>query len=175
MDNLRIDLEEGEKIKLTPVSGLMLFKPEYKELIGASDCVDVAFNFIATKGLVLHGKTIPAIEDAKTSLTFPKNPEMVAMEATTGKKGEFKFGPIDSTLYIELIAEKESYIFSAFDKTTNSFKGHTLCEIIATVKDDQGNRLAGVLLSLSGGESCRKNLITSDDGTISFHSLSPSK
>lgn len=89
--------------------------------------------------------------------------------------GEFKFGPIDSTIDIELTAEKESYIFSAFDKATNSFKGHKLCEIIASVKDDQGNQLSGVLLSLSGGESYRKNLITGDDGTIKFHSLSPSQ
>lgn len=43
------------------------------------------------------------------------------------------------------------------------------------MKDDQGNKLSGVLLSLSGGESYRKNLITGDDGTIKFHSLSPSQ
>lgn len=169
------DLAHEERIKLTPFSGNMLFKPSSKDLIGGGDCVDVAFNFIATKGLVLNGRTIPAIADAKVTLSFPKNLEMVAMEAYTDVKGEFKFGPIDSTIDIELTAEKESYIFSAFDKATNTFKGHKLCEIIASVKDDAGKELSGVLLSLSGAESYRKNLITGQDGTIKFHSLSPSQ
>uniref|UniRef100_A0A336LL39 CSON013705 protein n=1 Tax=Culicoides sonorensis TaxID=179676 RepID=A0A336LL39_CULSO len=168
-------LAQGEKIKMIPSSGSMLFKPDSKEIIGSNDCVDVAFNFIATKGLVLHGKTVPVIEDAKVVLSFPKNPEMVPLETLTDKKGEFKFGPIDSTIDIELIASKESYVFSEFDKTTNSFKAHKLCEIIATVKDDQGQSLSGVLLSVSGAESYRKNLITADDGIMKFHSLAPSQ
>lgn len=44
-----------------------------------------------------------------------------------------------------------------------------------SVRDEQANQLAGVLLSLSGAASYRKNLLTKDDGTIKFHSLSPSQ
>lgn len=102
-------LRQGEKIKVIPASGSMLFKPDAKEIVGSNDCTEVAFNFIATKGLVLHGKTTPAIEDAKIVLSFPKNPEMVPLEAVSDKKGEFKFGPIDSTIDIELTASKVSY------------------------------------------------------------------
>lgn len=104
-------LKQGEKIKVSPSSGSMLFKPDSKEIVGSNDCVEVAFNFIATKGLVLHGRTTPAIEDAKIVLSFPKNPEMVPLEAVTDKKGEFKFGPIDSTIDIELTASKVSHFF----------------------------------------------------------------
>lgn len=168
-------LKQGEKIKVIPSSGSMLFKPESKEIVGSNDCVEVAFNFIATKGLVLHGGTTPAIEDAKVVLSFPKNPEMVPLETVTDKKGEFKFGPIDSTIDIELTASKESYVFSEYDKSSNTFKAHKLCEIIVNVKDDQGNALGGVLLSLSGAESYRKNLITDEDGVMKFHSLTPSQ
>lgn len=46
---------------------------------------------------------------------------------------------------------------------------------MVSVRDEQGAQLAGVLLSLSGGKSYRKNLLTKVDGTIKFHSLSPSQ
>uniref|UniRef100_U5EYY7 Putative metalloproteinase-related collagenase pm5 n=1 Tax=Corethrella appendiculata TaxID=1370023 RepID=U5EYY7_9DIPT len=168
-------LKYDERVKITPVSDLMLFKPETKEIRGGSDCVDSAFEFTSTKGLLINGKTTPAINEAKITLAFPKNPELSSLVAMTNAKGEFKFGPIDSILSVELSAEKESYVFSSFDSATNTFKGHKLCEVIVTVKDESGNKLPGVLLSLSGAESYRKNLVTGEDGTIKFHSLSPSQ
>lgn len=168
-------LEQGERISLTPVSEIMLFNPAWLEVTGESDCSEVNTRIIATKGLLINGKTNPPIEDAKITLLFPKNVELSPLVALTNEKGEFKFGPIDSSLSVELSAEKESYVFSAFDKAKNSFNGHKLCEIIVTVKDDAGNRLPGVLLSLSGAESYRRNLVTGEDGTIKFHSLSPSE
>lgn len=168
-------LEQGEKITLAPVSEIMLFTPTTLEVIGASDCTDVSNKIRARKGLLINGKTTPPIKDAKITLLFPNNPEMSSLVALTNDNGNFRFGPIDPSIAVELSAEKESYVFSAFDKTTNSFSGHKLCEIIVTVKDDAGNRLPGVLLSLSGAESYRKNLVTGEDGTIKFHSLSPSE
>lgn len=168
-------LEQGERITLDPVSDIMLFTPTTLEVTGGSDCVDVPTKIVARKGLLIDGKTTPPIKDAKITLLFPNNVELSSLVTLTNEKGEFRFGPIDSSLSVELSAEKESYVFSAFDKATNSFKGHKLCEIIVTVKDDAGNRLPGVLLSLSGAESYRKNLVTGEDGTIKFHSLSPSE
>ena len=100
----------------------------------------------------------------------------VDLKYLTDAQGTFKFGPIDSSSNdYELAAEKESYVFAAFDKTENVFRAHKLCEIFVTVKDDQRQPLAGVLLSLSGGEGYRKNLISGADGVIHFHSLSPSE
>lgn len=170
------NLKNGEVIKLTPKSDRMLFKPEVKEITGGNDCVDVSFSFIATTGLVINGRIEPRIQGAKVTLSFPKSSnDLTPLVTTSNAKGEFQFGPIDSNIDIDITAEKESYVFSTFDKQLNLFKAHKLCEIIATVKDEQGNKLSGVLLSLSGGESYRKNLITGDDGTIKFHSLSPSQ
>lgn len=168
-------LEHGETVKLTPVSDIMLFNPTWVEVIGGSDCTVVPSKIVASKGLLINGKTNPPIEDAKITLTFPKNAELPALVTSTNAKGEFRFGPIDASLSVELSAEKESYIFSAYDKASSSFSGHKLCEIIVNVKDEAGNSLSGVLLSLSGAESYRKNLVTGEDGTIKFHSLSPSE
>ncbi|XP_050092182.1 nodal modulator 1 [Anopheles aquasalis] len=168
-------LEQGERITLVPQSDIMLFSPEQLEVTGGNDCADVGRKLRATKGLLINGRTNPPIKEATITLTFPQNMELTPQITTTDERGEFRFGPIDPTLAVELAAEKESYVFSAYDRATNTFAGHKLCEIIVTVKDDAGNRLPGVLLSLSGAESYRKNLVTGDDGTIKFHSLSPSE
>lgn len=165
-------LKQGEHITLVPISNIMLFSPTSLEVVGASNCIEVPTKIVARKGLLINGKTNPPIKDAKITLLFPNNAELSPLVGLTNDQGEFRFGPIDSSLKVELSAEKESYVFSAFDKASNSFSGHKLCEIIVTVKDDSGNRLPGVLLSLSGAESYRKNLVTGEDGTIKFHSLS---
>uniref|UniRef100_A0A182PTN5 SD-repeat containing protein B domain-containing protein n=1 Tax=Anopheles epiroticus TaxID=199890 RepID=A0A182PTN5_9DIPT len=168
-------LEHGERITLVPQSDIMLFNPTQLVVTGGSDCADVPTKLKATKGLLINGRTNPPVKDATITLLFPKNAERASQVTQTDERGEFRFGPIDPTLTVELSAEKESYVFSAYDRSTSSFSGHKLCEIIVTVKDDAGNRLAGVLLSLSGAESYRKNMVTGDDGTIKFHSLSPSE
>lgn len=173
--NINLDLASGERIKLAPHSEQMLFKPDNTEILGASDCVDVAFNFIATKGLVVSGKTEPVIADVIVSLSFPKNPELSAMTTQTNSAGEFKFPTIDPTIDYELKAEKESYIFSEYETSRNIFHGHKLCEIIVRVKDDEAKELSGVVISLSGGENYRKNLATAVNGEIKFHSLMPGK
>lgn len=134
-----------------------------------------AFTFTAAKGLIINGKVTPPIADVKITLSFSQNPDMAPLEVLTNANGQFKFGPLDGQLAVELSAFKESYVFSEYDSNRNEFKAHKLCEIIATVKDEQGAKLSGVLLSLSGAESYRKNLVTDENGAIKFHSLSPSQ
>lgn len=170
-----LDLKAGEKVKLTPKSEQMLFKPDQTELYGATDCIDLAFNFIASKGLVIMGKTKPQIAGVKINLNFPKNKDHATVTTTTNNAGEFKFPTIDPTIDYELKAEKDSYVFSEFDTSTNTFHGHKLCEIIVNVKDESSKELASVVVSLSGGENYRKNLATDSNGEIVFHSLKPGK
>lgn len=168
-------LKPEEVLKITPSSDILLFEPNTKEIVGTNDCIDVAFNFVATRGLILRGKVVPAIKDAKITLSFPNNPEQTAQTTLTSVGGEFKFGPINENLKYELKGEKESYVFTDYNPSTRSFSVHKLCEIIVKVTDETGKSLSGVLVSLSGSESYRKNLITADDGSINFHSLSPSQ
>ncbi|ALC41537.1 CG1371 [Drosophila busckii] len=168
-------LKPDETLTITPLSDVLLFAPQNHELQGGSDCVDIAFNFVATRGLILRGKVLPAIRDAKVTLSFTERTDLAPIEAVTSVTGEFKIGPIDENLKFELKAEKESYVFSEYNRQSNSFSAHKLCEIEVTVMDDAKQLLSGVLLSLSGGESYRKNLVTGDNGAINFHSLSPSQ
>lgn len=172
--NLNLNLRSGEAVKLTPKSEQMLFKPSSTQVKGATDCVDVAFNFIATKGLVIAGRTEPKIADVTVTLSFPKNKELSQLTTTTNAGGEFKFPTIDPTLDFELKAEKESYVFQDYDATNNVFEGHKLCEIIVLVKDEESKELASAVISLSG-DNYRKNLPTSTNGEIKFHSLKPGK
>lgn len=97
------------------------------------------------------------------------------LEILTSSDGRFKFGPLNENLAVSLSAFKESYIFSEYDKERAEFKAHKLCEVVATVKDEYDHNLVGVLVSLSGAKSYRKNLVTLGDGKINFHSLSPSQ
>ncbi|XP_037715151.1 nodal modulator 3 [Drosophila subpulchrella] len=168
-------LKPEQVLRITPVSDVLLFAPQQQEIVGSSDCVDIAFNFVATRGLILRGKVVPAIKDAKITLSFPDQPELQSLEVLTSVTGEFKFGPIEESLAFDLKAEKESYVFSDYNRQSASFSAHKLCEISVIVKDEAGQTLSGVLLSLSGGESYRKNLVTGDNGAINFHSLSPSQ
>lgn len=169
------ELKPEERVTLVPRSGEMLFAPERKEIVGQHDCVETIFTFEGVKALIVDGSITPAIGGANVRIIFPNNPELTPIETTSTAEGRFSFGPLDNHLVYNIEASKESYVFSEYDHSRQAFKAHKLCEIVATVKDEEGNSLPGVLLSLSGGESYRKNLVTGSDGTIKFHSLSPSQ
>lgn len=167
-----LELKDGESVTITPTSETLIFKPTSYELGGGSDCVDDRFTIRGRKGLIIVGRVQPQIKDVRVTLRL-KGQEL---KQTTDAQGTFKFGPIDTDSEdYEIIAEKESYVFGPYDKTQGVFKAHKLCEIIVTVKDEAGQLLTGVLLSASGAESYRKNLISGADGVLHFHSLSPSQ
>ncbi|XP_030379787.1 nodal modulator 3 [Scaptodrosophila lebanonensis] len=168
-------LKPDEILNITPLSQVLLFAPTSQQIVGGGDCVDIAFNFVATRGLILRGKVVPPIKDAKITLSFPNNPDIAVVDTLTSVTGEFQFGPIDEALQFDLKAEKESYVFTEYNRQSASFGAHKLCEVAVIVKDEAGQPLSGVLLSLSGSETYRKNLITGDNGAINFHSLSPSQ
>lgn len=167
-------LETGDEVTLTPMSSELLFKPEKHVYVMPNECVEVAATFQAIKGLIIVGKIQPALSGAAVTLSFPKNSELASQKTVSNEGGKFKFSAIDESLEYTITAEKESYVFSEYDKSARSFNAFKLCEIIVKAKDDAGNKLSGVLLSLSGSDSFRKNLVTGEDGVIKFHSLSPS-
>lgn len=94
--------------------------------------------------MIINGKINPPIGDALITLKFPDNPALGNLETKSDQSGSFKFGPLDGSLNVELTAFKESYVFSEYDKASQLFKAHKLCEIIAVVRDEQKNLLPGV-------------------------------
>nr|CAD7605859.1 unnamed protein product [Timema genevievae] len=72
-----------------------------------------------------------------------------------------------------LTAEKKGYVLSKPD-TNGNFNAHKLAELSVEVLDKATNSsLQGVLLSLSGDESFRRNSQTGQAGNMTFSSLSP--
>lgn len=94
--------------------------------------------------MIINGKITPPIGDAVITLRFTDHPGLANLETKSDQSGSFKFGPFDGSLNVEVTAFKESYVFSEYDKATQQFSAHKLCEIIAVVRDEQKNLLPGV-------------------------------
>lgn len=169
------DLQPEERVTLTPHSDTMLFQPANAQLVGGHDCVTNARTFRASRGLIVDGRIQPPLGGARVVMSFPQQADRSPIETTSDKDGRFTFGPLDKSVQYDIVASKESYVFTDYDRQRQTFGAHKLCEIVATVRDEAGAALAGVLLSLSGAGTYRKNLVTGEDGTIKFHSLSPSQ
>ena len=76
-------------------------------------------------------------------------------------------------LRISVTAEKEGFVITGPD-ADQVFLAHKLAQVIVQVSDNaDGASLQGVLLSLSGGESYRRNSVTNEEGSLIFNSLSP--
>lgn len=171
-----IQLAEEEKITLIPSASSVLFSPPSADIIGASDCSD-GVTFKAEKGKILQGRVLrsPNTPLAGAVVSVLDSGEDVIDSQTTNTDGFYRFGPLNASKEYKLTAEKEGYVLSG-PTMNGDFSAHKLAEVLVEVKDKaDGSPLQGVLLSLSGGESYRRNSVTSSDGKMVFLSLSPSE
>ncbi|XP_026483060.1 LOW QUALITY PROTEIN: nodal modulator 1-like, partial [Ctenocephalides felis] len=156
-------------VQVQPISEKLLFEPNKIEFVGSNDCKDQAAETINARiGKVIEGQVTPAIEGVVITIEAPG----LRLVAQTDKSGRYKVGPIDGSIDYKLTAEKDSFIFQ---EQNGNFKAHKLCDITVSILDvETGKSLQGVLLSLSGGEGYRKNLLTNQNGAVVFNSLMPS-
>ncbi|KAJ8968511.1 hypothetical protein NQ317_016159 [Molorchus minor] len=169
---LDILLEPGETAVVTPHSETIFFTPPILSVEGKDDCEDLGVKFVAVMGQLFKGKVLPALADVIVTVESSDGETLIV---ETDSNGTFSFPPLDTKKEYNIVAKKESYVLSGPDKDGN-FLAHKLAEVIVEVIDAADNsQLAGVLLSLSGGESYRRNLQSDVNGKISFHSLSPSE
>lgn len=167
-------VKEGEKLVLEPTSGLLVFSPPQRFLVGANDCVDTAVELHAEKGWVVEGQVVPPSAGVKVTVLKGSSDEVVAM-TETAEDGKFRMGPLQGGVDYRVNAEKEGFVLAGLDANGN-FNAHKLAEVIVEVVDKADSKpLQGVLLSLSGGESFRRNSQTGADGKMTFSSLSPSE
>ncbi|XP_049779932.1 nodal modulator 3 [Schistocerca cancellata] len=170
----QLHVVEGERLRFVPAASTLLFTPVKSTLSGPSDCTDKGVEFYADKGHIIEGKIEPPLDGVKVSV-FVEGSEEIIASTDTSTDGKFKFGPLSDGLKYRVSAEKEGYVLSGPDAKT-TFKAHKLAEIVVEVIDKaDGKPLQGVLLSLSGGESFRRNSQTDADGKRTFSSLSPSE
>ncbi|CAG9855021.1 unnamed protein product [Phyllotreta striolata] len=168
---LEISLEPSENAVLVPQSDVLFFTPPILSVEGGDDCADLGAKFVAVKGQLFEGKVVPALAGVTVTVESA-DAEKLVME--TDRNGAFKFPPLDGRKGYKISAVKESYVLTGPDQDGN-FLAHKLAEVIVEVIDADNNPLAGVLLSLSGGDGYRKNLQSREDGKILFTSLSPSE
>ncbi|XP_017891823.1 nodal modulator 3 [Ceratina calcarata] len=159
---------------ITPLSDILLFSPASLKILGVNDCQDDVITFAGDLGKIIAGKINPPLEGVTVQI-FGNDKAVPIHTLITQKDGEYNVGPLDGKIKYSVTAEKEGYVITGPD-SNGIFFAHKLAEIIVQVADQADNAsLQGVLLSLSGGQSYRKNSMTGEDGKLIFNSLSPGK
>ncbi|XP_066158113.1 BOS complex subunit NOMO3 isoform X2 [Euwallacea fornicatus] len=169
---IRLLLKPFEVAKITPKSDKLFFTPKTNEVEGTIDCSHVGHKFKTVLGKVFKGQIQPQLAGVIVTVKNLISNEEQSLE--TDSQGNYKFPPLESNFEYKITAHKDSYIFIGPD-SNGKFVAQKLAEINVEVLDeDDKSPLLGVLLSLSGGKSYRRNLPTNSNGKITFHSLSAS-
>lgn len=157
---------------ITPLSNVLLFSPASLKVLGVNDCQDDVAIFVGDLGKIIAGKINPPLEGVTVQI-FDSDKTIPIHTLITQKDGTYNIGPLDGKIEYNVTAQKEGFVITGPD-SNGIFTAHKLAEIIVQVSDQADNiSLQGVLLSLSGGQSYRKNSITGEDGKLIFNSLSP--
>ncbi|XP_015587289.1 nodal modulator 2 isoform X2 [Cephus cinctus] len=157
---------------ITPLSDILLFSPLSLKVVGVNDCHDDIATFTGDLGKIVKGSISPPLEGVTVKI-FGKDKDAPVQTLVTQKDGLYRVGPLDGKVEYSVTAEKEGFVITGPD-AKGIFSAHKLAEIIVEVSDQADNApLQGVLLSLSGGQSYRKNSVTGEDGQMTFNSLSP--
>ncbi|CAK9802616.1 Nodal modulator 3 [Anthophora quadrimaculata] len=157
---------------ITPLSDVLLFSPPSLKVLGVNDCQDDVATFVGDLGKIIAGRINPPLEGVTVEIFRNDKPSPIHT-LVTQSDGTYSIGPLDGKLEYSVTAEKEEFVITGPD-ADGVFSAHKLAEIIVQVSDQADNiSLQGVLLSLSGGQSYRKNSVTGEGGKLIFDSLSP--
>ncbi|XP_076247163.1 BOS complex subunit NOMO3 isoform X2 [Calliopsis andreniformis] len=157
---------------ITPMSDILLFSPPSLKVLGVNDCQNDIATFIGDLGKIIAGKINPPLEGVTVQI-FGNDKSSPIHTLVTQKDGTYNVGPLDGKVDYSVTAEKDGYVITGPD-TDGIFLAHKLAEVIVQVSDQADNiSLQGVLLSLSGGQSYRRNSVTGEEGKLIFNSLSP--
>ncbi|XP_059482709.1 BOS complex subunit NOMO3 [Neocloeon triangulifer] len=160
-----------EELKIEPSADKLIFAPASKVVSTGEDCLADAVVFRGEKGFFVEGSVNPPLEGVEVKVS--QGGEQIAV-MITDKLGQYKIGPLPTPSpgnEYEIVAEREGYQMSKIKNGV--FEARKLAEVVVTVTDSSdGSPLAGVLLSLSGGDY-RKNSQAGADGVLTFYSLWP--
>ncbi|XP_010086253.1 PREDICTED: nodal modulator 1, partial [Pterocles gutturalis] len=162
----------GEKITVTPSSKELLFYPPYVEtVVSGESCPGKLIEIHGKAGLFLEGRIHPELEGVEIVIG-EKGATLPLITVFTDDKGAYSVGPLHSDLEYTVTAQKEGFVLTAVEGTVGDFKAFALAGVTFEIKSEDDQALAGVLLSLSGGVF-RSNLLTQDNGMLTFSNLSP--
>uniref|UniRef100_A0A8C5XPS1 Prealbumin-like fold domain-containing protein n=1 Tax=Microcebus murinus TaxID=30608 RepID=A0A8C5XPS1_MICMU len=122
-------------------------------------------------GLFLEGQIHPELEGVEIVIS-EKGASSPLITVFTDDKGAYSVGPLHSDLEYTVTSQKEGYVLTAVEGTIGDFKAYALAGVSFEIKAEDDQPLPGVLLSLSGGVF-RSNLLTQDNGILTFSNLSP--
>uniref|UniRef100_I3KRK4 NODAL modulator 1 n=2 Tax=Oreochromis niloticus TaxID=8128 RepID=I3KRK4_ORENI len=162
----------GEKITVTPSSKELLFyPPEVEATITGESCPGRLVDITGRAGLFLEGKVSPELQGVEISIS-ERGAATPLITVATNEMGAYSVGPLHSDRQYDISASKEGFVLSPVEGTQGDFKAFALAGVTFKIKSEDGQPLAGVLLSLSGGQF-RSNLLTQDTGILTFNNLSP--
>ncbi|NXD31595.1 NOMO1 protein, partial [Spelaeornis formosus] len=162
----------GEKITVTPSSKELLFYPPYVEVVVSGEsCPGKLIEIHGKAGLFLVGRIHPELEGVEIFIS-EKGATSALTTVFTDDKGTYSVGPLHSDMEYTITAQKEGFVLTTIEGTVGDFKAFALAGVTFEIKSEDDQALAGVLLSLSGG-MFRSNLLTQDDGMLTFSNLSP--
>lgn len=162
----------SEKITVIPSSKELLFYPPSVEAVVSGDsCPGKLIEIHGKAGLFLEGQIHPDLEGVEIIIS-EKGASSPLITVYTDDKGSYSVGPLHSDLEYTISAQKEGFVLTAVEETVGDFKAFALAGVTFEIKSEDGQPLAGVLLSLSGGVF-RSNLLTQENGKLTFLNLSP--
>uniref|UniRef100_A0A8D0GN98 Prealbumin-like fold domain-containing protein n=1 Tax=Sphenodon punctatus TaxID=8508 RepID=A0A8D0GN98_SPHPU len=162
----------GEKITVTPSSKELLFYPPSVETtVSGESCPGKLIEIHGKAGLFLEVQIHPELEGVEIIIE-EKGATSPLITVFTDDKGSYSVGPLHSDLEYTVVAQKEGFILTAVEGTVGDFKAFALAGVTFEIKSEDDQPLTGVLLSLSGGVF-RSNLLTQDNGMLTFSNLSP--
>ncbi|XP_027276354.1 nodal modulator 1 isoform X3 [Cricetulus griseus] len=162
----------GEKITVTPSSKELLFYPPSMEAtVSGESCPGKLIEIHGKAGLFLEGQIHPELEGVEIVIS-EKGASSPLITVFTDDKGAYSVGPLHSDLEYTVTSQKEGYVLTAVEGTVGDFKAYALAGVSFEIKAEDDQPLPGVLLSLSGGVF-RSNLLTQDNGVLTFSNLSP--
>jgi len=159
-----------EELTMEPIAAKFLISPTKLHVQVADDCQQDSVIFTATKGLFVSGSITPALEGATVTLDSDQLDQLVTV--TTDEKGSYSLGPFPRDIKYTVKTSKLGYVIT--ETKPGNFAAKKLASVLVRISDVSGNQLAGVVVSLSGGETnYRTNEQTGPNGSLSFLALSP--
>lgn len=158
-------------VELVPQSGRLLFSPPALRISVGNDCADEAARFEGRIGLFVDGRVKPPLGGVHVVVRdmAGNRPDV---ETESDADGRFLVGPLDSESKYDVQASKDGYVLRPLDKLGH-FEAFKYAEVKVTVSESSGQRLSGVLVSLSGAADYRNHSRTREDGRLRFPNLSP--
>mmetsp|Transcript_81782 Transcript_81782/g.122859 ORF Transcript_81782/g.122859 Transcript_81782/m.122859 type:complete len:530 (+) Transcript_81782:1938-3527(+) len=167
----------GDQIEIRPANTGskaegFLFYPESQQVTisDAFSCPDEVKVFEARPGLYIEGiiepEGIPGVEITVKH----KSTGLVALQVKSDQAGRYKAGPLYDNIPYSLEAHLEGYYFTT---CPTGFKAVELSQISVQAVDQHGERISGVLLSLTGDSAFYKDSDTDESGEGQFNELFP--